>query len=90
MQVETNIGNSERNRPDEFGGSGEGEADDGSDLIPDASPRGGTITADEVAGRVVQAIRDEELYIVTHPESRQFIRRRFERIDGAFDRGGVR
>jgi hypothetical protein len=35
--------------------------------------------------RVVRAIDHNQLYIVPHEESRQFIRRRFERIDRAFE-----
>lgn len=84
MQVETNIRSSARNRPDELGGPSdvvvhEGPGEDTRDLA------GGFITADEVASQVVKAIRNRELYILTHPESRQFIRRRFERIDRAFE-----
>ena len=42
-------------------------------------------TQEEVAQRVVTGIQNNELYIVTHEESREFVRRRFERIDRAFD-----
>jgi hypothetical protein len=34
---------------------------------------------------VVRAIDEKQLYILPHPESRQFIRRRFERIDRTFE-----
>jgi hypothetical protein len=33
----------------------------------------------------LRAIRKQELYIITHEESRDFVRRRFERIDRSFD-----
>jgi NAD(P)-dependent dehydrogenase (short-subunit alcohol dehydrogenase family) len=82
MRVETNIGeNSARDRP---GGGGplSPEAEGPAGAPPLA---GQTLGADEVAERVLRAIRGRELYILTHPESREFIRRRFERIERAFD-----
>ncbi len=82
MRVQTNIDASARNRPEELGGPS--EPPPRSDEVERAMA-GGTITADEVAEKVVDAIRKGELYIVTHPESRPFIRRRFERIDRAFE-----
>lgn len=84
MRVATNIAHSERNRPVDFGG-------------PDASPRvedqdesnrnlaGRVLGVDEVAARVVEAIVANRLYILPHEESREFLRRRFERIDRTFD-----
>jgi NAD(P)-dependent dehydrogenase (short-subunit alcohol dehydrogenase family) len=84
MRVETDIGRSARNRPDALGG-------------PDAASRLGNLDADnpELAGRVlpvesvaaqvVDAIRDGRLYVLTHAESRDPVRRRFERIDRAYD-----
>ena len=47
---------------------------------------GSVLTADVVAARVVDAILHNELYILTHGESRDAVRRRFERIDRAFTR----
>jgi len=82
MVVATNINASARNRPAEYGGPGR-------DL--DVSPaqaekmRGRVLPVESVAAKVVKAIKNNELYIVTHEESREFIRRRFERIDRAFD-----
>ena len=38
-----------------------------------------------VATIVVHGIRDNQLYLVTHPEAREPVRRRFQRIDAAFD-----
>ncbi len=82
MVVATNINRSARNRPAEFGGS---ERD--LDVSPEQEKkmRGRVIPVEGVAIKVVNAIRNDELYIVTHEESREFIRRRFERIDKAFD-----
>ena len=84
MRVATNIGHSERNRPDELGG-------------PEASPpvldqgednqnlAGRVLDVDDVAAQVVDAVVANRLYILPHEESRTPIRRRFERIDQTFD-----
>ena len=82
MRVETNIGTSARNRPDALGGpeaaAPRGEEEEG-------NLAGRVIGVEEVAERVVNAVRRGRLYIHTHQEARPFIRRRFERIDRAFD-----
>jgi NAD(P)-dependent dehydrogenase (short-subunit alcohol dehydrogenase family) len=84
MRVETNIGSSERNRAADFGGA-------------EASPRvqaqdtgnlnlaGRVLQVDEVAAKVVAAIIANRLYILPHDESREFLRRRFDRIDRTFE-----
>ena len=84
MRVATNIGHSERNRPDELGG-------------PEASPpvldqgednqnlAGRVLDVDDVAAQVVDAVVANRLYILPHEESRTPIRRRFERIDQTYD-----
>jgi NAD(P)-dependent dehydrogenase (short-subunit alcohol dehydrogenase family) len=81
MIVATRIGSSERNRPAELGGPT-------TPMVPtpeeEASLAGGTLSAAAVAEHVVRGIKRGDLYILTHPESRTFIRRRFERIDRAF------
>ena len=46
---------------------------------------GAVLNVDDVAKQVVRAIDQRQLYILPHAESRAFIRRRFERIDRAFD-----
>ena len=50
---------------------------------PDLAGR--VISVDEVAARVVAAIENNQLYILPHEESREFVRRRFERIDRAYE-----
>ncbi len=84
MRVATNIGNSERNRPTELGGA------DVSPRVPDqgadnADLAGRVLPVEVVAADVVDAIKRNRLYIVPHAESRPFVRRRFERIDAAYD-----
>jgi NAD(P)-dependent dehydrogenase (short-subunit alcohol dehydrogenase family) len=81
MIVSTNIGTSARNRPPELGG-GHPPAEPAAPSDPRA---GSVLPADVVADHVVSAIGTDRLYIVTHEESRPMIRRRFERIDRAFD-----
>jgi NAD(P)-dependent dehydrogenase (short-subunit alcohol dehydrogenase family) len=48
------------------------------------SPR--AITADEVADRVIAAIRYDQLYVFTHPESRARVARWWDDISAAFTR----
>lgn len=90
MVVETNIGTCERNRPASLRAGDEPSSDDPGppdEETPVARPLvGGRLKADEVAERVLDAIRRRDLYILTHAASREYIRRRFERIDHAFDR----
>jgi NAD(P)-dependent dehydrogenase (short-subunit alcohol dehydrogenase family) len=47
--------------------------------------KGGVITAPEVANRVVRAIERQDFYIFTHPEQREFLRRRSARQDAMFE-----
>ena len=43
----------------------------------------------EVARRVLAAVRDDELYIFTHPETREAVEERFRTILAAFDRAAA-
>ena len=54
-------------------------------LPPAGSMQGGTVTAEAVAARVVRAIEGKRLYILTHPEQREILRRRAARLDQAFE-----
>jgi NAD(P)-dependent dehydrogenase (short-subunit alcohol dehydrogenase family) len=47
--------------------------------------KGSTIAAEEVARRVVRAIDRNDLYILTHPEQRAFLRKRAHKIDQMFE-----
>lgn len=84
MQVETNIRKSARNRPDELGGPSDTAVHEGPGE-DDTKLAGGFLTPDDVATKVLDATRKGELYILTHPESRPFVRRRFERIERAYE-----
>jgi hypothetical protein len=46
---------------------------------------GSVIAVEQVAALVVDGIRRNRLYLLPHEESREMIRRRFERIDRAFE-----
>lgn len=83
--VRTDILESARNRPERYGPNPAVDA-----VRPLAAQyaervRTGMDPA-EVAQRVLTAIRDDELYVFTHPEMRDAVEERFDRILAAFDR----
>lgn len=85
MIVETKINdNSLRMRPKEL------RNPEGTDIAQtggDAPPLvGSTIQPEELARRVVRAVERRDLYILTHPEQREILKRRAQRIDEAFSR----
>lgn len=85
MIVATNIGaNSARVMgqppPPEASGQIPGDA-----APPAGAMKGGIITAEEVGRRVVDGIERGSLYILTHPEQREFLKRRWERQDAVFE-----
>jgi NAD(P)-dependent dehydrogenase (short-subunit alcohol dehydrogenase family) len=45
---------------------------------------GSTVAPEELARRVVRAIERKDLYILTHPEQREILKRRAQRIDEVF------
>ena len=84
MRVQTNIGSSERNRAPEYGEARpEAAVADQSEANTDMAGR--VLDVDGVARLTVEAITARRLYVLPHEESRQSIRRRFERIDRTFD-----
>jgi short-subunit dehydrogenase len=80
MIVSTSINeNSVRMRPKEMSNAQEAP-------IPDSSGmQGGVIAPEEVARRVLRGIRRRDLYILTHPEQREFLRRRAAKLDSMFE-----
>jgi NAD(P)-dependent dehydrogenase (short-subunit alcohol dehydrogenase family) len=83
MIVATNINeNSVRMRPAELRNAGEA-------LVAPAAAdmKGGTIAPEDVARRVIRGIERKDLYILTHPEQRGFLRRRAAKLDAMFDDG---
>jgi NAD(P)-dependent dehydrogenase (short-subunit alcohol dehydrogenase family) len=84
LRVDTNIGTSERNRTADFGGAAASPRPQ-----PQASSNivmaGEVMSPEDVATVVVEAILANRLYILPHDDSRELIRRRFQRIDATFD-----
>jgi NAD(P)-dependent dehydrogenase (short-subunit alcohol dehydrogenase family) len=79
MGVSTNIRNSERSRPADLKNPGGPQETDGVQLI------GRYLTPEDVAGRVLRAVKANRLYVIPHEEARAPLRRRFERMDKAFE-----
>ncbi len=89
--VNTRISQSARNRPDAAGGP-VSEADMGPPLeLPPGMEMPRIIGAnvqepDAIAARVVEGVKANDLYIVTHPETREAVEERFAAIMAAFDK----
>jgi NAD(P)-dependent dehydrogenase (short-subunit alcohol dehydrogenase family) len=90
--VRTRIGESGRNRPERYGQT---------PTLDPASPAAAMVAQiaellkagldpSEVAARVVGAIRNDEFYVFTHPETRGGVEERFAAIVAAFDRAAER
>ncbi len=79
MMVDTQMtGNTMRVRPAELRSQ---------DETPGPGPDsfvGNIISAEEVAARAVRGIERNDLYILTHPEQREILRRRAARLDAVF------
>jgi NAD(P)-dependent dehydrogenase (short-subunit alcohol dehydrogenase family) len=82
MIVNTQIGDSERNRPPELRNPG-AEKPSLADAQYTVSR---VIEPNAVAERVVRAIREKALYVLTHRESRDILRRHAERLATAAER----
>jgi NAD(P)-dependent dehydrogenase (short-subunit alcohol dehydrogenase family) len=86
--VRTNILESARNRPERYGPT---------TPVDTANPRYARFAElvrtgmdpAEVARRVLAAIRNDELYVFTHPDARGAVEERFQAILGAFDRAAA-
>lgn len=88
--VKTRIGESARNRPEKLGGA----RPDPFVGIPNAAlppeRRGQPLIEtgmepEEVGRDVARAVRENELYVLTHPAAKAIVEKRFERILAAFD-----
>ncbi len=78
--VNTTIYQSARRRPPQFGGPFAPPAPH-----PNQISLEGGLPPDSVGERVVQAIRDEELFVFTHEEPRGWLEERHRRVLAAFD-----
>jgi NAD(P)-dependent dehydrogenase (short-subunit alcohol dehydrogenase family) len=59
------------------------------DQPPADALRGGVIAPEQVARRVVRAIERNEPYVLTHPEQREILRRRAERLAAAAEQAAA-
>jgi len=80
--VNTAIFNSAATRPDRFGGSYQRPEQE----AMKSAFATGALAPETVGRRVLQAIRDNEFYVLTHTNERAAITARFDRILAAFDR----
>jgi short-subunit dehydrogenase len=86
--VRTNILASARNRPERYGPTT--PADTANPLYARLAEQVRTgMDPAEVARKVLAAIRNDQLYIFTHPEMRSAIEERFQAILAAFDRAAT-
>ncbi len=81
--VSTHIYDSRRNRTEAYGA--DPMRDREMESAGKAAIQAGMATS-AVGARVVEGVRDEDLYIFTHPEYRSLVEARFERILAAFDK----
>lgn len=80
--VATNIGDSERNRPPELSGELTQKETDQQALMRDLARQqiAAGIKPAEVAEMVLESIRDDRFYVLTHPRFKKLIRLRMENI----------
>jgi len=90
--VRTRIGESGRNRPERYGPTPTLDpASPAAALVAEIAQRlQAGLDPSEVAARVLDAIRDDELYVFTHPEMRAGIDERFAAIEAAIDKAAAR
>jgi NAD(P)-dependent dehydrogenase (short-subunit alcohol dehydrogenase family) len=84
--VDTRIVESARNRPARFGPQREASAAARARADMVAAMLRAGMSPDEVAARVLAAIRDNDLYVFTHPGMRGVVEERFRRILAAYDK----
>ena len=83
MRVSTNIDQSARNRPPELGGTNANRTYTDEER---SALQGRTLAAEQVATLVLDAIRNNRLYVHTHREALPYFKGRAERIMGAFNK----
>jgi len=80
MGVATRIGEAERSRPAALRDPA------GRERAPSVQLIGRTLTAEEVAEQALAAIRERQLYVITHEEGLEPLRRRCQRLEAAVKR----
>lgn len=87
--VKTRIHESGRARQDKYGGTGDVDPGVGATRAEAASNVLNGIDPDIVGQRVVEGVRDNDLYIFTHPHFKDFVQARFAAILAAFDKSAA-
>ncbi|HXC57310.1 MAG TPA: SDR family NAD(P)-dependent oxidoreductase [Rhizomicrobium sp.] len=87
--VRTRIHESGRARQDRYGGGGVVDPGVGATPSEAAANVLSGIDPDIVGQRVVEGVRDNDLYIFTHPQFREFTEARFKNILAAFDKSAA-
>src|SRR5260370_38487655 len=90
--VRTGIGESGRNRPERYGEAPALDpASPAATMVAEIARRlESGLDPTEVAARVLSAIREDELYVFTHPNMREEVDERFAAIQAAMDKGTAR
>ena len=84
--VQTRIHESERNKPTRYGSPATVHSALGTGREQAAQMVASGIPVEPVGNRVVEAIKDNDLYIFTHPELKPFVEMRFNAVLAAFDK----
>ena len=84
--VQTRIHESERNKPGRYGNAATVHSALGTGKEQAAQMVQSGIPVEPVGNRVVEAIKDNDLYIFTHVELKPFVEMRFNNILAAFDK----
>jgi NAD(P)-dependent dehydrogenase (short-subunit alcohol dehydrogenase family) len=91
--VQTRINESERNRPSELRQASAAPPPD-LDRLRETSQglerRDNWLTPEQAAERILAAVRENELYAITHPEWLPHVRERHAALEGAFERAAAR
>ncbi|MEI9886781.1 MAG: SDR family NAD(P)-dependent oxidoreductase [Rhizomicrobium sp.] len=87
--VRTRIHESGRARQDKYGGIGDVDPGVGATRSEAASNVLNGIDPDIVGRRVLEGVRDNDLYIFTHPHFKEFVQARFAAILAAFDKSAA-
>lgn len=89
--VATRITQSERNRPAEFcDGSEPKPLPDMAAAVDELGRSERILSPGDVAGRILDAVRENELYVITHPDYLDEVRKRHRAIEAAFERAASR
>ncbi len=84
--VRSRIVEAGRNRPDEYGGPEIAPIDPLRSTLPGESVPQEMLEPEDLAAKVLRSIRENNLYVVSHPETQPAVEARFQAILDAYDR----